>query len=667
MARPRSCGPGLLALCLAAALVRPGAAQYVAGGGLKRWTPATFPDPQRDVDACGRGGVRSNICDPEMILDARAQNMVDGLINEIAEAEPPYKAAPCGDKREGFHVAVAVMHHMDHRRYADKGAAAQGFARALHDAWGVGSAACQNGALILLAIGDRQVYISTGAGVKSVVSDARLAAVLDNIKPALKHKRYADAVLSAVQQVGQLCNGLTPDSGGVDGEDGAGIFLFFCACIAAVVGWGWWSSRRSAARFKACSDKLAAIRRDQAAIRGRQYAAVSCPICLEDFAAPPPGTGPGGPAAPGAGGGGGGAGEPGDRPDASPSAPLLGDDRRGAASAAGAAAAARAAGLAGGAAAAGAAAGASAASTAGAGCSAGAACSASTGASSPKGFWAKKAAAASASLGAARRTATAAAGRPRRACPSCCAAATPSATAASASEQRAPRRRARRAALPHAAPPPSRRSAAHAAAPRRWLKTHTNCPICRKDLDAQDDPGAAARGAPPGSVGVGLGGPGGYPPGAYPPGAYPPGAFPPGAGGWGPYGPQGAWGPHGPHGPRVFGRPGWGQRGWGYGPQGYWPYNDYDMMQQQVWLPELGFRLRRLRAMYPDYITDPMLYAWEEDLASGRTLDNAVVQFEAANRARQAQLEQAGRFGASEPASFGGGSSRNGGGAGSSW
>jgi hypothetical protein len=34
-----------------------------------------------------------------------------------------------------------------------------------------------------------QVYISSGRGVKAVVSDAQLLTVLDNIKPALKHGR----------------------------------------------------------------------------------------------------------------------------------------------------------------------------------------------------------------------------------------------------------------------------------------------------------------------------------------------------------------------------------------------------------------------------------------------------------------------------------------------
>lgn len=63
-----------------------------------------------------------------------------------------------------------------------------------------------------------------------------------------------------------------------------------------------------------------------------------------------------------------------------------------------------------------------------------------------------------------------------------------------------------------------------------------------------------------------------------------------------------------------------------------------------------------------------MVYAWEEDLATGRALSTGVVQqFEARNPARQQQLEHAGRSGASSSAYFGGGSSGGGGGAGSSW
>jgi hypothetical protein len=58
-----------------------------------------------------------------------------------------------------------------------------------------------------------------------------------------------------------------------------------------------------------------------------------------------------------------------------------------------------------------------------------------------------------------------------------------------------------------------------------------------------------------------------------------------------------------------------------------------------------------------------MVYAWEEDIAADRDLDTSIVQ--AFDPARQQQLEEYGRGGASASASFGGG--HGSGGAGSSW
>lgn len=52
----RAVGP----LCLLLAL----AAIAHAKSSSPRWSPEAFPNPQRDVGACGRHGVKSNICDP---------------------------------------------------------------------------------------------------------------------------------------------------------------------------------------------------------------------------------------------------------------------------------------------------------------------------------------------------------------------------------------------------------------------------------------------------------------------------------------------------------------------------------------------------------------------------------------------------------------------------
>lgn len=89
-------------LCLSVLL----AAAIASSENHKKWTPSTYPNPQKDVNLCGRNGVKSSICDPENILSIEAANMVDGLINEIAEGKPPYHRAQCGDDAsQGFQVS----------------------------------------------------------------------------------------------------------------------------------------------------------------------------------------------------------------------------------------------------------------------------------------------------------------------------------------------------------------------------------------------------------------------------------------------------------------------------------------------------------------------------------------------------------------------------------
>lgn len=58
-------------------------------------------------------------------------------------------------------VAVAVMRTMDVPSGQDAAAEAQLFAKALHDAWGVGLRECNNGVLLLLSVDDRQVSSSS--------------------------------------------------------------------------------------------------------------------------------------------------------------------------------------------------------------------------------------------------------------------------------------------------------------------------------------------------------------------------------------------------------------------------------------------------------------------------------------------------------------------------
>ena len=173
------------------------------------WSPEGFPNPKVDLQRCGRD-VPSNICDPDLLLSTRSKNVAEGMIKAIWAGESPYALANCDGRQVGYQVragpagwlqgaptaayppehspprecvwdvpprnrstnaftplpqvAVAVMRKMVVPRGAAAPDAARDFAKALHAAWGVGDAACDNGVLFLLSVDDRQVYISTGRG-----------------------------------------------------------------------------------------------------------------------------------------------------------------------------------------------------------------------------------------------------------------------------------------------------------------------------------------------------------------------------------------------------------------------------------------------------------------------------------------------------------------------
>lgn len=84
----------------------------------------------------------------------------------------------------------------------DAAAAAHHMAKGLHAKWGVGDAACDNGVLLLLAINQRQVYISTGAAAQAALDNARLNGIIGGMRMPLRAGHYDSAVEQAVVDIG---------------------------------------------------------------------------------------------------------------------------------------------------------------------------------------------------------------------------------------------------------------------------------------------------------------------------------------------------------------------------------------------------------------------------------------------------------------------------------
>ena len=157
------------------------------------WAVGAFPKPGDSSTACGSQGL-DRVCDPDSVLESdelrlEVQKEIHGL-----EHRTPH---PCGTASvEGFQLAVGIA------RSIQGGAGSAGaFARGLHDAWGVGHAECNDGLVLLLSIGDRQAHISTGAGVRRILTDDHVEVVIERMRPNLRRAAYGDAVLGAVRDI----------------------------------------------------------------------------------------------------------------------------------------------------------------------------------------------------------------------------------------------------------------------------------------------------------------------------------------------------------------------------------------------------------------------------------------------------------------------------------
>lgn len=174
------------------------------------WSPSTFPNPTRDVDKCNRRGVKSWVCDPDGVISYTTANIIEAIVQDISTGTSPYILAPCGALgNQGYQVALAIMQKINIASTVTPADAARTFAQSLHDAWGVGFAECNNGVLMLLAVDDRQVYISTGEGAQRAMSDAQAAVIIDRMKPALRAGDYDVAVERAVREIGMALAGAT--------------------------------------------------------------------------------------------------------------------------------------------------------------------------------------------------------------------------------------------------------------------------------------------------------------------------------------------------------------------------------------------------------------------------------------------------------------------------
>lgn len=245
----------------------------------RRWASTELPNPQKDpTGQCGRRK-KSAICDPDGYLSESDGDTIDGLINFIQEGSHGFKLMECPNGPRGAQIAVAVVDRMPFSM-KDKRQRAFQYAKDLHDRWGVGDADCQTGVVLFLAVNDRAMGFSTGAGVKKIFTDGKVKKVEALMKAKLREEEYGNAIILAVTSVGNIVSGGSIPSDGSDFNIG-GVLIGLIGAGAVATGIS--RNYRSNARYRRCKKLLSKIDNDREKASNKQYVATSCPICLEDF------------------------------------------------------------------------------------------------------------------------------------------------------------------------------------------------------------------------------------------------------------------------------------------------------------------------------------------------------------------------------------------------
>jgi uncharacterized protein len=72
----------------------------------------------------------------------------------------------------------------------------------LFHAWGIGQKGEDNGALVLLSVGDHKSRLEVGGGLGGAIPDGMAGLLLDDMRPALRQGQYGSAFLAAAERLG---------------------------------------------------------------------------------------------------------------------------------------------------------------------------------------------------------------------------------------------------------------------------------------------------------------------------------------------------------------------------------------------------------------------------------------------------------------------------------
>jgi uncharacterized protein len=117
------------------------------------------------------------------------------------------------ERESSVQIAIVVMKTLEGYPIDD-------YAFQLGEKWGIGSGETNNGALILVSMEEREMWIATGYGLEATLTDAMSKRIIENeMKPRFRNNDYAGGLAAAAEAIILVTRGEYQGNGGA-GEAG---------------------------------------------------------------------------------------------------------------------------------------------------------------------------------------------------------------------------------------------------------------------------------------------------------------------------------------------------------------------------------------------------------------------------------------------------------------
>ncbi len=128
----------------------------------------------------------------------RPEGYVSDFAHELTAEEKTRLEIYCAvlEQSTGAQIALVTVPSLE-------GEPVEDVANTIFRAWGVGQKGKDEGVLLLLSIADHRSRLEVGYGLESILTDGSMGGLLRQMAPALRDRRYGEAMMGAAETIGQ--------------------------------------------------------------------------------------------------------------------------------------------------------------------------------------------------------------------------------------------------------------------------------------------------------------------------------------------------------------------------------------------------------------------------------------------------------------------------------